>query len=123
MTTRLCLGNRGSDVGLFISKPGIDVMTATAENLLFSTASRAFQFVQSGMLAVPSSKEVTITTPDLGYKPMIMLFPKVTGFSANYFQISWVRYDSNTSITLHCETNGISTDGTVTYVVLRIPVG
>lgn len=98
-------------------------MTAGDIDLLFSTGFKAFQFVQSGMLAVPSSKELTMTVPDLGYKPMIMSFPKVTSFSANFFQISWTRYNSNTSITIHCETNGISTDGTVTYVVLRLPVG
>ncbi|TPJ51660.1 MULTISPECIES: hypothetical protein [unclassified Mesorhizobium] len=97
-------------------------MTAADSDLLFSTNFQAFQFVQTGRLTIPSGKEVTITTPNLGFFPMIMIFPKVTGFNAQYTSIIWAQYLSFTSIKLHCDVS-ISNDGTMTYAVLRIPVG
>lgn len=97
-------------------------MTASNANLLFSTDIPAFQIIQTGRLAIPGSFEVTITVPNVGYQPMVMFFPKVTGFAATFGATMWVQYLSSTSIKIHCETT-ISNDGTVTYAVLRTRVG
>lgn len=75
MTNRIVLGKRGSDYGLWISKPGYDATTATAGQLLFSTgAYKAGQIILQGQVLVPRRYwSFIVTYPDLGYDPVIGL--------------------------------------------------
>lgn len=94
-------------------------MTAADADLLFSTNKKAFQFITTGRVSMPS---VTLTIPNLGYNPMVMVFARVTGFAADFVAETYVIYNSFTSITVYCNPT-IGNDGTMTYAVMRIPVG
>lgn len=46
MANRVLLGQRGSEYGLWISKPGKDVTTASVEDLLFSSSNSSYKYTQ-----------------------------------------------------------------------------
>ena len=55
MANRVLLGNRAGTYGLWVSKPGIDVLTASTSNLLFSSqTSKTVRVLASGSLFFPS---------------------------------------------------------------------
>lgn len=118
----MCFGQRGAgEYGLFISKPGHDVMTASDANLLFSSLANweMVQVVQTGYVSMAGTPPVTkqISWTPLGFRPIVLL--KVTGY------FIWTRYDSDNTMTLYRETNSqvsgspfVSTD--VYYSVLSV---
>ena len=76
MVDRVCLGKRNpGEFGLFISKPGVNVMTAPDHNLIFSSSIRAFQIIQSGYVSIPAYGSGTLTYPNSGFRPLIIAFP------------------------------------------------
>jgi hypothetical protein len=93
MTNRLILGNRSGQYGLWISKPGIDVLTASDRDCLFSSDVRAFQVVQSGDLGdIGSGGSVGIATVDQGFLPFVVI-------SCMKYRIQ-VSYSSNAFFTI-----------------------
>jgi hypothetical protein len=59
---RIIFGNRSGTYGLFISRPGVDVLTATPSQLLLDTSSFINQVVQAGSATLtPGSSSLTIT--------------------------------------------------------------
>ena len=54
MTRRIILGRRGSTYGLWVSKPGVDVETAGAADLLFDMTQRHGMILEEGSAVVPS---------------------------------------------------------------------
>lgn len=108
MTNRVLLGKKGSDYGLWVSKPGQNVLTASDDNMLLSTDFQAFQIVASGVINNPSNNtDYNLTIPNLGFTPIVLLggshvcaysFPNATTlrirvfsnlFSAGGNTISW----------------------------------
>ncbi len=74
MTNRIVLGQRGSESGIWVSKPGINALTAGADDLLLSTSISAMQIVASGVISGPSSNtDYDFTIPDLGFTPMVLI--------------------------------------------------
>lgn len=62
MSDRVLLGEDGGTYVLKVSKPGVDVFTANASQLLFSTESSFFgQFLKKGFVEVPPSSTVNVT--------------------------------------------------------------
>ncbi|HLL28591.1 MAG TPA: LamG domain-containing protein [Xanthobacteraceae bacterium] len=49
-----------TDYGVWLSKPGIDVFTATDDQCLLTTGAKNFQFLMRGSVAVPASTNVTV---------------------------------------------------------------
>lgn len=88
MANRVLLGKRNStDYGLYVSKSGVDVTTASDENLLFNTdAAESGLILKSGTTTVTTassaatsySSYVSLGTT-LNYIPMVMLFDAQTG--------------------------------------------
>lgn len=89
MTNRILIGKRGSDYGIWVSKPTKDVLTATDAEMLMSSYAYSFQVLMTGMITLNSSLVGSITIPDFGYKPYLLVSSSV-GVT--------VRWNSNTSL-------------------------
>ena len=76
MANRVVLGKHPSfGQGLFVSRTGIDVNTATEEDMIFSTAANcSSQFVLFDAYTVGASATVTITIPNYGDDLFCMLY-------------------------------------------------
>ena len=76
MTNRVLMGQRApGEYGLWVSKPGVDVMSATVDQCLLSTNRRAFQIIQHGTVGNPGvNGSVDVAIPSLGYTPLVLLF-------------------------------------------------
>jgi alpha-glucosidase (family GH31 glycosyl hydrolase) len=72
MANRVCFGNRSGGAGFFVSKPGVDVLTASSSGMMLSTNDRSMQIVASGVLNRSSGTE-TISWSPLGYRPLLIL--------------------------------------------------
>lgn len=51
MVDRVIIGSRGAEIGLWCSKPGFDVNTAGANDLLLDMSFRSEQIIQMGAIA------------------------------------------------------------------------
>lgn len=122
MANRTIIGTRGTDVGIFISKPGIDVLTAAEQDLLLSTSQPSLQFVQMGSITFSSAGNIDVAIPDQGFAPVCL-------WSVNYGSSSTgangleVRYffPSNSLMRVFVDNTGI---GTIVfcYGIIRMPV-
>lgn len=82
MAQRVLLGKRGaSDFGLYVSKPGSNVQTASASDLLFSTDNNeAPMLIQTGNVSIADitantqSSFVSWTDGTLNYIPLVMIW-------------------------------------------------
>ncbi|WP_113154790.1 hypothetical protein [Nitratireductor sp. OM-1] len=130
MPDRVLIGARGADSGLFISKPGFDVTTAADEQLVFRTTAgfETLQVVQTARVYLTTGSPVTITVPNLGYYPKVLI---QSDWNANAFLsvgsgshiFHWVDYLSLTSIRLNVDKNNIHDTNYSLYVVLREDIG
>ncbi len=126
MVDRVILGKRGGKHGLWISKPGFDVNTASLDQLLFTTESGfdSLQFVQVGDVVSTVGNPGRVSIPDLGYKPFVWIVPEVTysmGMSETKL-ITWATYVSNTEIDVHVDINNLNYTGVCRYAVMRLKV-
>lgn len=95
MANRLLLGNAGSGYEFKISRPGFNVLTATADQLLFDADKPLMQIVAQGVAMVPPGGEsewryVNVTIPSQGYLPLIGL-QGGTGISFRYLSLTSIR--------------------------------
>lgn len=91
MTNRVLLGKKGTEYGLWISKPGKDVTTAAVQDLLFSSSSSDYKYSQilaQGTYAFSSTAgdnfSVTVPTKN-NTKPQAIWYPIVTIGAPAYF--------------------------------------
>lgn len=83
MTNRVVLGKRGGVSGMWVSAPGVDVLTAADAQMLLSTSRANVQIVASGVFTgalAPSFVDVAI--PNLGFKPIIL-------FACPWYKVTW----------------------------------
>lgn len=124
MVQRVLLGSKSSgEIGLYISKPGINVTTATGRNFLFNSDTfQAMQFLQTGAASVPVNTTVRIAVPNMGYYPMVFLSFLYAGNTdpGNSIDIQ-VGYDNNSSFLIRrgSADSGDSTSNTFNYAVIR----
>ncbi|MBD9544242.1 hypothetical protein IB276_32885 [Ensifer sp. ENS04] len=83
MANRVCLGQKATgQFGLWVSKPGINVLTAADSQMLFSSDWKTLQIAQTGRVTIPSTPAnpfpFTFTVGDMGYRPLFQYF--VSGF-------------------------------------------
>jgi hypothetical protein len=118
MTNRVLLGDRSGGAGLFVSKPGVDVVTAVADDLLLSTSIQAFQIVQTGSHSDPgASSSFTASIPNLGFTPLVLVWCDryLVGYS-----VSGTTLTVNTGIKLD-PTDTFPVSGLVSWAVTNIP--
>jgi hypothetical protein len=83
MANRILLGQRGSEYGLWVSKPGKNVITDGVEDLLFSSSSSDFKYGQvlaRGRYTFSSTDGDTVTvnvTIPSNTKPFAVYYPAV----------------------------------------------
>lgn len=81
------IGMRGAEAGLFIAKPGGNVLTDADADLLFSTTRRTLQPLQfgewSGLLPSVGFSFLTINHTDLGFVPLVMCSARQDGSTFN----------------------------------------
>lgn len=123
MANRVLMGLRAGTYGAWVSKPGVDVLTAGVDQLLLSTDIGNVQAIASGSISGAGTGTV-ISWTDLGYQPWVIL-------GSEYRQFSFT-YTSNSSISLtNLGLNPLvaswnvgsppSFSDEVRYVVLNIP--
>lgn len=78
MVDRVCLGNRLGSYGLYVSKPGQDVLSVSPVNMLLSSDYKQMQMLTSGYVGLPSSSYpvyVDIGVPDFGFDASVIFHP------------------------------------------------
>lgn len=82
MARRVCMGQRNAgQFGLWISKPGHDVLTASYYNMLFASDEKAVQVLTTGALTWSRNmKSAAIYFPNFGYRPTILWNVTVPGW-------------------------------------------
>jgi len=128
MAGRVLMGLRFGAPGFYVSKPGIEVSTASDDDLMLSTNAGNLQIAYSGVISSPSNFN-TIAIPDQGFRPII--------FYSCMKGIGGVQYVSNSSVIIEVTTANIATnlwpavapgsstpalDGTLYYAVTNIPM-
>lgn len=116
MANRVLLGQRDSDYGLWVSRPGQNVVTANADQLLFDMNTPLFQAVVSGVFT-GSSGTVDITIANLGYSPMVIA-------GSRRFMVE-VSYPNATTVRLHLSPKSWVESGggnQVYYSIMNVPV-
>lgn len=75
MPGRIVLGKRNAgEYGLFVSKPGVEVMSATEAQLLLSTNVQALQIVATGVISSPGiGSTVTVGFPAQPVTPFLWI--------------------------------------------------
>lgn len=116
MTNRVIVGNKNGVYGIWISKPGYDVLSANIDQMLLSSERTPFMVIGQGVVAAFGDINQTrdIWIPDLGFRPMFVL-----GCPA--FEID-VIYNSNSSITFRSVSRRpFHSDGSCYYAYLTEP--
>lgn len=91
MANRVLLGKRGTEYGLWISKPGKDVTTAGVQDLLFSTSSTDYKYSQvlargSYDFSTTAGETFSVTVASANnVKPYVIWYPIVTIGAPTYF--------------------------------------
>lgn len=91
MANRVLLGKKGTEYGLWISKPGKDVTTVGIQDLLFSTSSSDFKYSQilakgSYQFSTTAGENFSVTVPCVNnVKPYVIWYPIVTVGAPAYF--------------------------------------
>lgn len=76
MANRVCMGQKAAgDFGLWVSKPGVNVLTATDAQMLFSSDWKTLQIAQTLRVAIPSTPAnpfpIDFTISNLGFRPHV----------------------------------------------------
>jgi hypothetical protein len=131
MSKRVLLGKKGSTYGLFISKPGVDVTTANADQLIFDSTAKGYGqaiFKETITLSRGTSQTRTFSTQNIPNPTIIILgeqfvqVSNVTGTQAtflvpNYYSSMTAVYSTNIFTTGTTTQTPAST--TITYMVIR----
>lgn len=124
MANRVCLGNRNGVSGLFVSRPGYDVLTADDANLMFDSRTRGI-WVHSRGSASLAYGQTSITIPIVG-----LSFQPIVEFSKTYISDYWGVVNSNymegwnvsvTSSQMTLTTTQTYTSHTLNYVIYGVP--
>lgn len=116
MTNRVLIGKKGSAYGIWISKPGYDVLSASLDQMLLSSERTPFMVIGQGVVSAFTDINQTraLTIPNLGFRPIFLL-----GCPA--FEID-VIYNSITSITFKSVSKRpYHSDGSCYYAYLTEP--
>lgn len=119
MANRILLGKKGTEYGLWISKPGVDVTTASVDDLLFSSSNSTYKYGQilaqgsysfsstagqthSVTVTMPANKEPFVywyvSSSSTQFTPYSILTGDVDvsySFSGNNTTVQFYKYGSN----------------------------
>lgn len=72
MANRVLLGNRSGSLGIFVSRPGYNVLTAGPDELLMSTDLQNLQVMHSGSFST-SGGSTGVSWPAFGFRPYLLV--------------------------------------------------
>ena len=76
MANRVLVGDRNGTMGMWVSRPGYNVLTAADADMLFVASSvlntKSFQTVQSGYFELGTNQSIDISFPYIGILPVVM---------------------------------------------------
>lgn len=116
MANRVLLGQRGSDYGLWVSKPGQNVLTANADQLLFSPDTQMLQVIYSDVIRTSGSggnATYTRSWTNPGFYPFVMAFV-TSGWC-------YVTYNSQSSVNVQVPNNFVNHVYIIVFNVPRHP--
>jgi hypothetical protein len=93
MVGRVLLGKRGTEYGLWITKPGKEVQTATLDSdFLLRVDTKMVQVVQSGVIPQTAGgfTPTVVNIPNLGFKPVVE-FESVGWYEVVCQYLSWTQ--------------------------------
>lgn len=96
MVSRVILGNRGGVGGAFVSLPGVDVFSASDDQLMLATHLLSLQVVASGVIGnpgAPASADVSFT--DMGFQPFVIWSCDGYDVRMQYLSNSSVRFNTS----------------------------
>lgn len=114
MTNRVCLGQKGSDTGIWVSKPGVNVLTAGEDDMLLSTSFRALQIIASGVISSPANlTNYDRTIPNLGFQPIVLIGGN---FATAY------SFPNATTLRIRSFSPWMGNGGSITWAVTNQPI-
>ena len=108
MANRILLGNRGGTYGLFVSKPGSNVISCDDEDLMFDSRKGKFAQVLANQNGSGSAQSVTVPA---GKRLMLFLNPSDS------------RCRHTATQTVSTNTMSITVSNGVKYVLMNIEAG
>lgn len=97
MTQRVLLGNRNGAYGLWVSKPGQDVLTAT--EFMLATDRKSLQIVARGAFTSSHGSTTPISWSPLGFRPLVL------AQSMNNCELTYTSDDSANIYIKHNQSN------------------
>jgi hypothetical protein len=123
MANRVIMGQRGGVYGAWVSKPGVDVVSASAEQLMMSTDIGNVHAIASGVVSSPGGS-FGISWTDLGYYPWVILGSERYRSSFTYTSTSSITVTRGATNPLVAAWN-VGTPPTIPdeirYIILNIP--
>ncbi len=116
MTNRVLLGEKGSEYGLWISKPTVDVTSANRRDLVFSSSDgRTGNVLKILDLSVSSATSGTVyfngDQSSIGYIPFILM-SEISGSNVKgltwYYNFSWSGYNIGAQYQVSVYNNRVS---------------
>ena len=108
MANRILLGNRGGTYGLFVSKPGSNVISCDDEDLMFDSRKGKFAQVLANQIGSGSAQSVTVPA---GKRLMLFINPSDS------------RCRHTATQTVSTNTMSITVSNGVKYVLMNIEAG
>lgn len=124
MANRVVFGKRpDNSIGLWISKPGFNVLDTPTQNMLFSMEDDAFQVVQSGLVWSVDDGVYDVFMPDQGFFPLILLSYPAFNSQAMWMGLSYHKI-SNTQFRITRNDGSFSwtDDFHIRYYVTKKPL-
>lgn len=91
MPNRVVLGERMGQMGMWVSRPGFDVLSTGRENMLLAFDELYVQVIQNGRVYVAPSSSVDVPIPELGYFPFVLYsFDYIAVGTSNFVSLTYV---------------------------------
>ena len=123
MANRVLLGLRSGIYGAWVSKPGVDVLSAGADQLMMSTDIGNVHAIASGVVSAPGSS-FGVSWADLGYYPWVILGSERYRCTFTYTSTASITVTRGTTNPLVASWN-VGTPPTIAdeirYIILNIP--
>ncbi|MNS35884.1 hypothetical protein D3C86_1710600 [compost metagenome] len=125
MANRICLGNRNGTYGLFVSKPGHDVLTTADANLTFDSRVPSVWVVTRGSVSIPANQNTaSVAFGGMTAIPIIEINRQVfyEGYNQWFITATTGRWNiSATASALTFTRNGEYGDSVFNYVIYGVP--
>lgn len=127
MPNRIALGNARGLLGLWVSKPGWNVLDAPDSALMLSTDWKSAQVIKSGIFSAGTNQNIAISWPDQGFVPTVVLgSPRFINCRVTSLGTASANVNSGEPIDLSAWTEAGSRPNppaVISYAVLGIPIG